>query len=198
MSHQDRTPQNFRHVKENIGANASSRRATPDEVAYREGYVHGKTAQRDAQHRYGHGRNNNGMASGILIGVVLASLVGIAVGTFSYLLRDAQTTTVESTSTPIDLDAQQPEPVNRETTVIERTVDRTQEVVPVAPAETDSGTTSAPQTQQPNYVQPSTTQPTDTQPNGASSTNTPAIEPSPQSADSTNSTVAPATSPGLE
>lgn len=118
-------------------ASVNTRPVTNDEVAYRDGYVRGKVAEQSEQDRrraldariYEENarlRADNGVSTGLILGLVLAAVAAV-VGGLLYVYSDANTGGV---ATP---EAVSPQPTN-ETTIIERTVERTQEVVP-APSE---------------------------------------------------------------
>ncbi|WP_017300148.1 hypothetical protein [Nodosilinea nodulosa] len=116
----------------------SARPVTKDEIAYRDGYVRGKSAEqleyerrRAAEARIyeenARLRADNGLSIGLILGLILAAVAAV-VGGLIYVYSDADTPgavapTPETTS---------PEPAsNNKTTVIERTIERTREAVPV-------------------------------------------------------------------
>lgn len=106
----------------------NTRNVTPDEMAYRDGYVHGKvTEQRvDAARR---AERDESASRGLLIGLALASLVGLIAGTLYYLNRQPET--LAPAPNPVVIP--QRTETNRETTIIER--------VPESSPANDAGTT---------------------------------------------------------
>jgi hypothetical protein len=126
-----------------------SRPATRDEVAYRDGYVQGKSVEQLQQRRMrareadiyateARVRENNG-ASGVLIGFLLA-LIAAVIGGILYFANDDA-----GNVQPVDNQPPATETPTQDTTIIERTIDRTQEIVPVpvTPSE-PAGNGSAP------------------------------------------------------
>ncbi|MBD2313872.1 hypothetical protein H6G20_19570 [Desertifilum sp. FACHB-1129] len=109
----------------------NGRPVTNDEMAYRDGYVHGKTTEQRVE-AVRRAERDESASRGLLIGLALASLVGIIAGTLYYLNREPDT--VAPSPAPVVLPQGNTEP-NRETTIIERT----REVV-VPPA--NNGTTN--------------------------------------------------------
>jgi hypothetical protein len=105
------------------------------EVGYREGYRTGRDSERLYQQEVSSAREENSAASGLIIGLALASLAALAGGAI-YFFNDrnepvqqpAPATQVVPVPVP---DNSQPPTTNKETTVIERTIDRTQKAVPV-------------------------------------------------------------------
>lgn len=106
----------------------NTRNVTPDEMAYRDGYVHGKaTEQRvDAARR---ADRDESASKGLIIGLALASLAGLIAGTLYYLNRQPET--LAPAPNPVVIP--QRTETNRETTIIER--------VPEASPGNDAGTT---------------------------------------------------------
>ncbi|MFQ4135579.1 hypothetical protein PGN35_004600 [Nodosilinea sp. PGN35] len=111
----------------------NTRPATRDEIAYRDGYIRGKSAEqleyerRRAAEARMHEENarlraDNGVSVGLVLGLVLAAVAAV-VGGIVYV------SSTDGTVTPTP-EATTPEPANNETTIIERTIERTQEVVP--------------------------------------------------------------------
>jgi hypothetical protein len=107
------------------------------EVAYREGYQTGRDSERLSQQETYSAREENSAASGLIIGLALASLAALAGGTIYFL--NARNEPVEQTApstqvvpVPVPVpDNSQPRTSNKETTIIERTIDKTQKAVPV-------------------------------------------------------------------
>lgn len=137
MSTQNVDPNN-RDFQNSVNA----RPVTRDELAYRDGYVRGKTAEQLQQERRRalnarmHEENarlqaDNGVSTGLVLGLVLAAVAAVIGGILFVSSSGTTVTPVPEATTP---EATTPEPTNNETTVIERTIERTQEVVPAAPA----------------------------------------------------------------
>ena len=98
-------------------------------MSYRNGYSRGRSDGVIAQNRaveqerqLATAHANNGAALGITLGMFIIAAVG-AVGALLYFGTDSSVTSTESDSAP--------ENVESETTIIERTVERTQDIVPV-------------------------------------------------------------------
>jgi|GEM_PF-3420215 len=107
------------------------------EVAYREGYQTGRDSERLSQQETYSAREENSAARSLIIGLALASLAALAGGTIYFL--NARNEPVEQTApstqvvpVPVPVpDNSQPRTSNKETTIIERTIDKTQKAVPV-------------------------------------------------------------------
>lgn len=103
------------------------------EVAYREGYQTGRDSERLSQQETYSAREENSAASGLIIGLALASLAALAGGTIYFL--NARNEPVEKTAPSTQVvpvpDNSQPRTNNKETTIIERTIDKTQKAIPV-------------------------------------------------------------------
>ncbi len=111
----------------------NARPVTRSEVAYRDGYVRGQMAEKRWQNTQ-RARDNNNTIGGILLGILLAASAGLAAIVF-YSLNYSN----EPTSNP-----QVTEPSNseQETTIIERTIERTQEIIPVPQEQPTTSTSS--------------------------------------------------------
>lgn len=116
----------------------NTRPASSDEIAYRDGYVRGKSAEQIEQDRRraanarryesdARMRADNGVSTGLLLGLVLAAAAAVVGGALFLISADQGTVT----PTP---EATTPQPVNpqpaNDTTIIQRTIERTREVVP--------------------------------------------------------------------
>jgi hypothetical protein len=105
------------------------------EVGYREGYRTGRDSERLSQQEASSAREENSAASGLIIGFALASLAALAGGTIYFLNarnEPVQQTAPSTQVVPVPVpDNSQPRTSNKETTIIERTIDRTQKAVPV-------------------------------------------------------------------
>jgi hypothetical protein len=134
MSTQNTDPNNpnNRDFQQSINA----RPATNDELAYRDAYVQGKVAEQREQDRrraldariYQENarlRADNGVSTGLVLGLVLAAVAAV-IGGALYVYSDAGDGSIVAPVTP---EATTPEPAS-DTTIIERTIERTQEVVP--------------------------------------------------------------------
>lgn len=105
------------------------------EVGYREGYRTGRDSERLYQQEASSAREENSAASGLIIGLALASLAAFAGGAIYFLNErnePVQQTAPSTQVVPVPVpDNSQPRTTNKETTIIERTIDRTQKAVPV-------------------------------------------------------------------
>lgn len=149
---------------------ANIRKAEPDEVAYRDGYVQGRASERNLQstnrqleYTNQRVREDNQAVSGVVVGLVLASIVGAIAGILYFLSQNpAVAPAPEATQAqPV---APEPPVIERQTTVIERTVDRVREVEPPAVPEVEVNIPSPqlpavePVQPQPEAVQPNPTE----------------------------------------
>jgi hypothetical protein len=137
----------------------NTRPATQDEVAYRNGYVQGRNREQiynDVQRT----RESNSAATGTVVGVLLAAVVGLILAMVYILPQMNRTETTPSpTASPAQPQSNKNQPKNTEkTTVIER---RVQEVIPV------------PQPQRTEIIVPSTQPQTNPNPSSSSSSSSP-------------------------
>jgi outer membrane biosynthesis protein TonB len=120
----------------------NTRPATSDEVAYRNGYVRGKSVDQIERDRRlatdariyednARRRTDNGISTGLVLGLVLASVAAVVGGLAYVYSTDTPDPAPAETTTP---EATTPPPTNNETTIIERTIERTQEVIPAQPS----------------------------------------------------------------
>lgn len=146
-----------------------TRPASRSEVAYREGYIQGRN-QEEFHGRINRKRENDSAATGVVIGVILASLAGLVVATLYFSPRSQQ---VEQVPVPVPQNSPSPAPSTERTTIIERQpqiVPVPQQTQIIVPSPDQSNTTQPDTTQsdttQPSTIQPdsSTTQPEVTQP----------------------------------
>jgi hypothetical protein len=105
------------------------RKATAEEVAFRDGYVNGRSAQDRSravqnQRDRASARTDDGIATGLTISFLLVATAGI-VGAIAY--------SVTGPSNPAPTVETTPEPGQVENTIIDRTIERTQEVLPAPP-----------------------------------------------------------------
>lgn len=121
----------------------NGRPATNEETSYRNGYVEGRNADNLAQNENRHLREenqrlreNSSATSGLFIGIIISALAILGATAFFLLNPDNQPTQTTETE-------REPE---KETTVIERTVEKTQELVPIpqSPPENSSETVVEP------------------------------------------------------
>ncbi|WOD38243.1 hypothetical protein [Nodosilinea sp. E11] len=126
-----------------LESSVNTRPATQNEIAYRDGYVRGKSAEqlerdrrRAAEARVyeenARLRADNGVSTGVVLGFILAAIAAIFGGVLYLYNNEAgtgqgTTNPTPATTTPATT---APEPPTNETTIIERTIERTQEVVP--------------------------------------------------------------------
>jgi hypothetical protein len=115
----------------------NARPVTRDEVAYRDGYVRGKSAEQLEQDRRraadarmyeanARMRADNGVSTGLLMGLVLAAVAAVIGGALYVYNADQGTVT----PTPEATTPATPQSSNNDTTIIQRTIERTREVVP--------------------------------------------------------------------
>lgn len=155
MNSQDKFPEpskrqdpNYHPITENDRVNA--RPATRDEVAYRNGYTHGRQVER-VNDSIQQTRENNSAATGVVIGVLLAAIAGIVLAMFYFLPQNQRTETSPAASpTPQSNTTQRSN--TEKTTVIERVREvapapqRTEIIVP-NPAQSETQPNSAPTSQ---------------------------------------------------
>lgn len=120
-----------------VEGNVRGRQVTPEEVAYRDGYVHGRAREdrlyreelRLRQERQKAVANNQTTA-GFFFGVLVIIVAGLLGGSIWAMNRSAS----ETTGQPQNSEAVDPtDTPQSETTIIERTIERTQEVIPSPP-----------------------------------------------------------------
>jgi hypothetical protein len=160
----------------------------PNADSYRDGYVSGRVSERSYQEENLAVRDNNNAASGLVIGLLLTSLVGLAAGTWFFLNQrnDAPAPVIPNIVVPRQPDAKpapaaKPAPEARqapkkETTIIERTRDVLVPVPqkqapapqPVAPAPNINITVPNSEPKQPAAQEAPSTQTAPTQPESKS------------------------------
>lgn len=164
-----------------VQTTAHGRPATREEVAYRNGYTEAQLREQNRWMRmHNHQRSqSDNTPAGILIGLLLASALGIIIGGFYWASQTDDVIVPVLDPQPTEPENAAPNVTERNTTVIERTVDRAQEVVPAEPPnvqitlpEAQSETDSAPQETAP-ADSGTTAGTTENSPAGASSSNTP-------------------------
>jgi hypothetical protein len=101
----------------------------PESVSYEEGYLHGRVAERSLDNQIEQDRSESTAARGLVLGIALASLVGLTAGVLFYLNQRDESPTPTQVVAPAT-----PQSPNRETTIIERTTENTQRTTPANPA----------------------------------------------------------------
>lgn len=151
--------------------------STSDPTSYQNGYVDGRDSEHRLEEERYIARENNRDANGLLMGIALATLAGLTIGTLYFLTqRNEPAVRTEPSTTivpvPVPNNSSQPQSTKKETTIIERTVDRTKQIVPVpvkpsaAPTAPNININVPSQKQQAPDVQPS---PSDSTTQGADS-----------------------------
>lgn len=118
----------------------TGRKVTADEVAYRNGYVQGRSIEMQAhdkamaheRHRAQRAADNN-LATGLLLGLLVTGVAGIVGGIVYFYNPQNATAPVEAPEAVTETETA-PTQVENNTTIIERTIERTREIVP-APSE---------------------------------------------------------------
>jgi hypothetical protein len=114
---------------------SNTNRNFSDEVAYQKGYQTGRDSERLLQEETYAVREENSTASGLMIGLALASIAALAGGSIYFLNarnEPIQQTAPSTQVVPVPVpNNSQPRSSNKETTIIERTIDKTREAVPV-------------------------------------------------------------------
>lgn len=78
-------------------------------------------------------RENNNTASGLLLGILLAAILGLAGAAF-YFMNQRQESPTKILPIPVPNSSQpqsEPQSTQKDTTIIDRTINRTKEVIPV-------------------------------------------------------------------
>jgi hypothetical protein len=112
---------------------ANGRPATPEEVAYRNGYTEAKARERNRPvYSTTRVEREDSAATGVIVGILLAGIVGL-IGGIAYWLSQSDTNNPFTSPQPATTETN-PNVIERDTTIIERnTVDRTQEITPSQP-----------------------------------------------------------------
>lgn len=110
-----------------------------NEGSYRDGYIHGATTERRLNEE-SYIESDRGTGNGLVLGIILATLAALGIGS-AYVLtqrnepasRTQPSTQIIPIPVPNNSQPQRSEPQSskKETTIIERTVDKTKEIVPV-------------------------------------------------------------------
>ena len=134
------------HLQNGHHVNTHVKTVNPDSVSYEDGYIHGRAAERSSEKQDQEVRDEHSAARGLLVGIGLASIVGFVGGTLFYLNQRQEAPTPTQVIVPVPRTFQQP---NRETTIIERTTEKTQQSAP-----TTQASPTAPQQSQPDIKLP--------------------------------------------
>jgi hypothetical protein len=107
----------------------NGRPVTKDERSYRDGYVEGQNKVKETQYERERAAETNGLASGVLIGSVLAFAVGLGFAVWAYANRDIPSTDQPSSINPVIAPASPtasiaPTAPAKQTTIIERTIEK--------------------------------------------------------------------------
>lgn len=97
-NYSDPTP-NENRVSGVTGTNETNIRTgtTPDQAAYRDGYVHGRSLEQERLEVDREVRDNDNAARGLLLGILLTGLVGLTVGATYFLSQRNQAPVPNST-----------------------------------------------------------------------------------------------------
>ncbi len=162
--------QSSTHLQNEHNLNTPRKTVAPEPVAYEEGYVHGRAAERSLDNQLEQDRSENSAARGLVLGIALASLVGLTAGALFYLNQRDESPTPGGVVAPAS-----PQQPNRETTIIERRTENTQTTTPINQA---PPTTSQPPDIRviiPTPVQPQAPAPQNTTPQRQPSVEQPSI-----------------------
>ncbi len=171
----------------------NARPVTSNEVNYNDGYAHGRVNENLRQQEQKVREENNSMG-GLLLGILITGFVGLIAGTTFFFYYNQRGDTDSTTPVPETPAATEPQDQPRNTTIIERTIERTKDVVPV-PQQQPSGPTiiEAPPAPAPNVEvnipNPTNQEPASTEP----PVNQNPPQPSQESPDVTTENNAPAT-----
>ncbi|NJM47609.1 MAG: hypothetical protein HC860_16770 [Alkalinema sp. RU_4_3] len=107
----------------------NGRPVTKNERSYRDGYVEGQTNVKGTQYERERAAETNGLASGAIIGSVLAFSVGLGFAVWAYANRDLPATEQPSSISPTTAPASPtssvaPTAPAKQTTIIERTIEK--------------------------------------------------------------------------
>ena len=106
--------------------NISNPPLTPEQRSYEQGYTQGQSTENELQQRE-RAAANSGVASGLAIGGILAALVGL--GAYYYWAQSAPTPTTIINTPPVPA-ASTPVAPQKETRIIERTVEKAAPATP--------------------------------------------------------------------
>jgi cytoskeletal protein RodZ len=112
---------------------------TPREISYREGYVQGQQSEQYRQHqqyRKQKSLEDQNLSLGVVLGILLTASIGLGVGAFYVFNQQQKPIPVASPTASPEVNASPSSTTspssNKETTIIERTVEKAREVLPAA------------------------------------------------------------------
>ncbi|HBB35362.1 MAG TPA: hypothetical protein DDZ80_10700 [Cyanobacteria bacterium UBA8803] len=111
-------------------------RGRPHHTPYQKGYLDGKTLEHELQEQNRIVQENNSAASGLLLGIVLATLSLLLGVSIFFLVQAKQQSTQSMLMLPLpnSANSNQPESIRNETAFKGRTITRTQDVIPIPQA----------------------------------------------------------------
>lgn len=118
-----------------VNQNTETVRSTNRPEAYRDGYTHGRIAEQRNLEETRTVRDNENAARGLLLGIILTSLVGLAAGL--YYLSQRNTEEPVPTTAPVIVPTASPEatlspaPTPQNTIIQERTIETNPTIIPV-------------------------------------------------------------------
>ena len=169
------------YIQNGRNLNTPVETVNPDSVSYEDGYVQGRATERSFERQYQQDNAERTATRGLLLGFTLTALVGLVAGTLFYLNQRQESTI--PVVVPVPGNTQQP---NRETTIIERTTETTQESAPTRQEPPEAPRTNQPDIriivpnsgqQQAPASQNTTPQTAPTQPNSELAPNPPVVQP---------------------
>lgn len=165
-------PETDRNYTERSVDNVNARPVTSNEVSYRNGYVDGRATENRKEYAQ-RARENNSAFGGLMLGILLTAAAGLVAGIFYF---SNQQNELQEAPEPAVVEPQEP---NQETTIIERTIERTRDVVPVpqpeaAPEPSNTAPESNVEINLPNPVNPN---PPEAQPSAEQAPATPESNP---------------------
>ncbi|AFZ34474.1 hypothetical protein Sta7437_0889 [Stanieria cyanosphaera PCC 7437] len=110
---------------------------TKSEQSYRDGYYQGRATENRLQTET-RASQSNGVSAGLVLGFLLAILAGLGVAAFFVFNGNNEPVLSPNDSTSTEIE--EPNTPDKETTIIERTIEKTQEVVPVPQAQPSNPT----------------------------------------------------------
>jgi hypothetical protein len=116
-----------------------TRQVSPSEIAYRDGYVQGRLSEQHYQYQAHQAqaqraRETENAFNGFLLGMLLTAIVGLGVGAFFLFAKPGTENPLRDTVPAPSPSASEPQKqADRQTTIIEKTIDKVREVVPTAP-----------------------------------------------------------------
>ncbi|MCY7366563.1 MAG: hypothetical protein LH474_00220 [Chamaesiphon sp.] len=96
---------------------------TPKEKSYRDGFVQGRVGNEEVEHERERAAENSGAASGIVLGGIIAALLGLGAAALYYFNRPTEPVPTTIINTPVTPAATAPKP-EKETKIIERTIEK--------------------------------------------------------------------------